>query len=185
MRLGQLLIDAKLLRPTQLDEALAEQRRTGGKLGDLLVRMNFVTERQVSLMLASQQGLGAVDLETVNEVDRALLQRFSTRDAHALKVVPLELLENGRLLVVATADVPRGARLESMRELAGAWIVPRLATKTGIAAALERFYGPAPVEPSSSQPTTSAEVKALIDLLAERGLLSWDEYLSRLTKREP
>ncbi len=182
MRLGQLLIDSDFLRPAQLDLALAEQRRTGGKLGDLLVRMGFVTERQVSLMLASQQGLGTVDLEAITEIDRRLLERFSTRDAHALKVVPLELLENERLLVVATADVPRGARLESMRETAGAWIVPRLATKSAISAALERFYGPVPLETSNAAPTTSAEVKALVDLLAERGLLSWDEYLSRLRR---
>lgn len=175
MRLGELLIEAQYLQQSQLELALAEQKRAGGKLGDVLVRLNFVTGAQLASVLALQQGVVAIDLEAVT-VMPAALARIPAEVAHDLQVVPLELAENDRLLVVATADVPHGARLEALREVARAWIVPRLVSRSSLVRALERFYGPP--RPSLA----SAEVRALVDLLAERGLLSWDEYLSRLRR---
>lgn len=55
--LGSLLIERGLLSRPQLDLALDEQKKTGEKLGKLLVRLNFVRERDI---LAVMQGLMTV-----------------------------------------------------------------------------------------------------------------------------
>ena len=44
IRLGEILIQQHLLTPEQLDTALAEQKRTGRKLGRVFVDSGFVTE---------------------------------------------------------------------------------------------------------------------------------------------
>ena len=184
MRLGQLLIDAKLLQASQLDVALLEQRKTGGKLGEVLVRLRFVSEEAVSAVLASQQGLEKVELSEVTSIRKDVLDRLSPRDAHLLKALPLETLEQGRMLVVAVADVPKGPRLDRLRELAGGWVVPRLASKSALLRALEVFYGPSGTSQSnpSLQPVASDEVRALVDLLVERGVINLDEFLARLRR---
>ena len=44
IKIGDLLVKAGVITELQLKAALAEQSQWGGKLGDILVRMEFVTE---------------------------------------------------------------------------------------------------------------------------------------------
>jgi len=53
--LGNLLIQAGSITPRQLEEALAEQRRTGSKLGEIFVRLGLVSERQLDKLLDFQR----------------------------------------------------------------------------------------------------------------------------------
>lgn len=62
IRLGELLISNGDLRFMQLLEALDEQRRTGGHLGELLVRLNFCSLEQVSEALELQRSLSQDEL---------------------------------------------------------------------------------------------------------------------------
>jgi purine-binding chemotaxis protein CheW len=55
--LGSLLVEKEMLTRAQLDVALEEQRKSGGKLGKVLVRLGFVRERDI---LAVLEGIMAV-----------------------------------------------------------------------------------------------------------------------------
>src|SRR5262249_4101335 len=46
--LGQLLVEQGLLTQPELQEALAEQQRTGRRLGEVVVRLGFVDERRLT-----------------------------------------------------------------------------------------------------------------------------------------
>lgn len=54
-RLGELLIQADRLIDEQIGEALAEQARTGEKLGDVLVRLGYLTLEERDAVLAFQR----------------------------------------------------------------------------------------------------------------------------------
>jgi hypothetical protein len=54
IRLGEVLVQQKLLSQEQLALALEEQKRSGRKLGRVLVELGFVTEEQISEALARQ-----------------------------------------------------------------------------------------------------------------------------------
>ncbi|MCB2511731.1 type II secretion system protein GspE, partial [Listeria monocytogenes] len=54
VRLGEVLMQQKLLSEEQLQQALADQKRTGRKLGRVFVESGFVTEDQISGALARQ-----------------------------------------------------------------------------------------------------------------------------------
>jgi endonuclease YncB( thermonuclease family) len=54
VRLGEILVQQKLLSEEQLQAALADQKRTGRKLGRVFVESGFVTEEQISGALARQ-----------------------------------------------------------------------------------------------------------------------------------
>ena len=52
IRLGEVLMQQKLLSEEQLTQALADQKRTGRKLGRVFVENGFVTEEQIANALA-------------------------------------------------------------------------------------------------------------------------------------
>ncbi len=74
IRLGDLLIQEALLTPAQLDEALADQKKTGRKLGRIFIDRQWVTEVQIAKAVARQLRAPFIDLSTRNlrpEVARA------------------------------------------------------------------------------------------------------------------
>lgn len=183
-RLGQLLVDAKALEPSGLEAALREQKRSGGKLGQVLLKLELVKEPQLVTALAAQLNLPVAESALLAHVAPEVLARVSAAVAHELQVLPLELLESGRVLAVATVDELRGAQLERLREVSQSWIVPRLCGPRTLAEGLERWYGPPPrkaVEPPpAARPEPTRRLDALVELLIEKGLVS-DEELRRKT----
>jgi len=66
IRLGDLLIQQGLLTDEQLKFALDEQKRSGRKLGRIVVESSFVTEEGISQALAKQLRISFVDLKNFN-----------------------------------------------------------------------------------------------------------------------
>ena len=66
VRLGDLLIQQGLLSDEQLKFALEEQKRSGRKLGRIVVDSSFVTEEAISQALARQLQVSFVDLKHFN-----------------------------------------------------------------------------------------------------------------------
>src|SRR5664279_814589 len=83
IRLGDLLIQQGLLTDEQLKFALDEQKRSGRKLGRIVVESSFVTEEAISQALARQLQVPFVDLkhfnpkpELINLLPEAQARRF-------------------------------------------------------------------------------------------------------------
>jgi hypothetical protein len=56
-RLGQILIEKKLISQQQLDEAIAVQARSGRRLGEILAEMKLITQAQVRGAVRRQRSL--------------------------------------------------------------------------------------------------------------------------------
>ena len=65
-RIGEILIEKKLITREQLQDALVEQRGTNEFLGAILVRRGLITNEELSQVLAEQFGLGFVKLKDVS-----------------------------------------------------------------------------------------------------------------------
>ena len=63
-KIGEILLKAELISNDQLHQALQEQKRTGERLGSLLVKMGFLAEDEILSCLSKQFGVPAIDLET-------------------------------------------------------------------------------------------------------------------------
>ena len=57
VRLGELLTKASLITQDQLKEALRVQKETGGKLGETLIKLGFVSEEDITECLSQQFGV--------------------------------------------------------------------------------------------------------------------------------
>ena len=61
-KIGECLIQAGLITEDDLRNALTEHKRTGERLGVVLVRMNLATEKQIAKALAFQLGFPYINL---------------------------------------------------------------------------------------------------------------------------
>ena len=100
-KIGECLVQAGLITEEDLQTALAEHKRSGERLGAVLVRMNLATERQIAKALAYQLGFSYVNL-TENVPDPAAVILIP-KDV-ALKRTCIAIGVEKNLLTVAMSD---------------------------------------------------------------------------------
>ncbi|WP_321365642.1 GspE/PulE family protein [uncultured Desulfuromusa sp.] len=82
IRIGDLLVKNGIITDEQLMNALAAQKKTGGKLGNTLIELGLVTSHQFHEFLANQMNLPFIDLKHYNykpEVVRLLPETAARR----------------------------------------------------------------------------------------------------------
>jgi type IV pilus assembly protein PilB len=136
--LGQVLKAQGVLREGQVQEALAEQRRHGGLIGQCLVQLGHCSPAQVARALAEQAGLELVDLDRVAP-EKAALALVDASAAHTYGVLPLRV--EGRTLVVAISDPLNTAMLEDLRFQSGVEVRAALAEADKLRAKVLEHYG--------------------------------------------
>ena len=100
-KIGECLVQAGLITEADLQTALAEHKRSGERLGAVLVRMNLATERQIAKALAYQLGFSYVNLAE-NLPDPAAVILIP-KDV-ALKRTCIAISVEKNLLTVAMSD---------------------------------------------------------------------------------
>jgi len=118
--LGELLLRAKRLTPESLKEALAEQHRTGLKLGDILVRKGYLRESELDTILAFQEQQSSKELQpSPLRLGEILVRtRAITREKleEALKRQKLSHKKIGEILVesgyIKPGQLDHGCRLQ-------------------------------------------------------------------------
>ncbi len=101
VRLGEILVQQKLLSDEQLQFSLGEQKRTGRKLGRVFVENGFVTEEQISGALASQLNIPYINLKFYN-VNSDTVRMLPETQARRFRAIALE--DRRGALLVGMAD---------------------------------------------------------------------------------
>jgi DNA-binding response OmpR family regulator len=115
--LGEILLEADLINPAQLAEALGLQRTFGERLASVLVRQHILTEKFAVTYLGRQLGVPPIDLSKV-EIDLSLLD-----------VIPLDLCERSLVFPVRV----EGTRLQlAMSDPMDHALVSEIEFKTGV-----------------------------------------------------
>jgi type IV pilus assembly protein PilB len=136
-RLGEVLRENQHISHEQLEQAIEEQRKSSGLLGELLLQRGLVAK--IDLVAA---------LEEVTRF-RYIDCRFSTVDHSILKLIPrsaaqrysvLPLAREGSKLVTAMAEPQNLRILDELRFISGLEISPRMGFRSEINAAIENFY---------------------------------------------
>jgi len=116
LSLGQTLLRMKAITAAQLRSALAEQKRTGRLLGNILLDHGVATPHVITAALAKLNGMEVVDIDEV-EVDLDTLSRVPESVAMRSHALPLRI-EDGKL-VVAISDPRRTASTDTVRIVSG------------------------------------------------------------------
>ncbi|HHA18995.1 MAG TPA: MSHA biogenesis protein MshE, partial [Methylophaga sp.] len=101
IRIGDLLIEHKFISETQLENALAEQKKTRRKLGKTLIDLGYIEEYQLLELLSKQLGITYSDLRLF-DIDLDVLHRLPEIFARRFRAIALKE-ENGNV-VIGMAD---------------------------------------------------------------------------------
>jgi type IV pilus assembly protein PilB len=138
-KLGELLVKAKLISQEQLEEAMVAQRREGGKLGSIVVRMGFCTDQDIVSFLGMQYGVPAADLEQWPPIDASVIALIPAELANRHKVLPLQ--RTGNVLTLAMADPTDIFAMDDVRFHTGYNVDPVVSSEMGLLRAIEKYYG--------------------------------------------
>jgi type IV pilus assembly protein PilB len=144
LRLGEILKQAGIIDDFQLDSALSYQRYWGGRLGESLIRLGYITEENMQDFLVRQFELPRIELFG-RQIPAEVLHAIPVDKAREFHVIPVERGEmNGaRYLVVAMTDPTNVLAIDSLQFMAGCHIRPALASSESIRCALDLHYGAA------------------------------------------
>jgi MSHA biogenesis protein MshE len=101
VRIGNLLIQDKLISEEQLSLALEQQKRSGRKLGRVLIENGFATEEAISEALAKQLRIPYLNLKFYN-INLAVARMLPEMQARRFRALLLE--DKGSTYLVAMAD---------------------------------------------------------------------------------
>ena len=99
IRLGELLVQQKLLSQEQLRAALEDQSRSGRKLGRVLIESGYLSEDQIGEALARQLGVPFINLKYYN-FNSAVTRKLPEAQARRFRALLLEEQDDAVLLAM-------------------------------------------------------------------------------------
>jgi type IV pilus assembly protein PilB len=137
-RLGEMLVESKLLTEEQLKQALAEQKRAGLKLGQYVTRQGLLNENQIVDMLSLQLHIEKYHPDRY-PINMDLSRLIPVEMAQKLQVAPLQ--KKGRLLTVAMTDPLDINALDTIEITANSEVEPVVCTEREINQLISGLYG--------------------------------------------
>ncbi|MEE9130194.1 MAG: ATPase, T2SS/T4P/T4SS family [Phycisphaerales bacterium] len=136
--IGSILLERGLIKEEQLDQAIAEQNRTGERLDHALVRLGFVSSGEVLAAIGQQFAMPIVDLNGL-EVAEDVLGTLPPKLVFKQQCVPIG--RNNGALQVATCDPFELTAFDELRLLTGMAIELVLADEQDIRKFIRTHYG--------------------------------------------
>jgi type IV pilus assembly protein PilB len=137
-QIGELLVKENFITNEQLDIAVKEQRKNGGRLGSVLINLGFVQDDDVTAVLSRQYGVPSINLAYF-EIDPNIIKLIPIETAQKYMVIPLSRV--GSTLTVATADPTNVFAMDDIKFMTGFNIEPVVASEASIAETLDKYYG--------------------------------------------
>jgi type IV pilus assembly protein PilB len=138
VRLGELLTKASLITQDQLKEALRVQKETGGKLGETLIKLGFVSEEDITECLSQQFGVPSINLQHF-EIDGSVIKLIPGDVARKYNILPVN--KTGATITIAMADPTNVFAMDDIKFMTGYNVEPVVASELGIKAAIDSYYG--------------------------------------------
>lgn len=137
-KIGNLLVRAGVITQEQLDHALSMQAKSGGLIGQILVKNGYLNKKSLFEFLQKQMGVDFVDLENI-QIDEEVLHLVSSSIAKMHNLIPIEKSNN--YLKVAMSDPMNIFSIDDLRLTTGLEIIPCLADEEQIAIQIDKYYG--------------------------------------------
>jgi len=136
MKLGEMLVEKRLVTAEQLKEALKEQRKSGEFIGTVLVKMKFLQEKQLLEVLSEQLKIAYIKLKDTN-IEPSVVEKVPAKFSWHYKIMPIKL--TGNKLTIATADPLQS--LNDLKLFLNYEIEPVLASESEITESVRTYYG--------------------------------------------
>jgi len=153
-RLGEMLVDAGKISPTQLQDCLEHQEREGGKLGTQIVKLGYLSDESLVEFLSEQFSVPAVNLNGM-DIDNKIIDLIPGDVARKYTLLPISKV--GAKLTVALSDPSNVFALDDVKFMTGYHVEPAVASEAALRNAISQHYGT----------TQSIELKKVMEDLNE------------------
>ena len=137
VRLGEILVQQKLLTAEQLKLALDEQKRSGRKLGRVFIEQGYVTEEEISEALAKQLQIPYINLKYYN-IKPEVVQKLPETQARRFRAIVLE--DNPKALKIGMADPTDLNAYDEIARIVKHDIEIAVVTETQLLGVIDRVY---------------------------------------------
>lgn len=136
LKLGELLLKNKLISKEQLQTAIEYQKSLGGKIGNIVVKLGFISDEQLTRELARHYGMEVTDLanqilplDLLKSVPRQIIEKH--------ELIPVHLTAS--VVTVAMSDPTDYEALDELQFATGKKIETTIATRDSIKRAIAEF----------------------------------------------
>lgn len=136
--LGEILIERKKITPAQLGQALTIQKKEGGYLGEILVKLGFLSEQDIIAALVVQFHLPYIAVDRY-EIKREVIELIPKEMARRHCIVPLDRV--GDILSLVMLDPLDVSVRVDVRQRTHCRIAPFISTRREIEKAIDQCYG--------------------------------------------
>jgi type IV pilus assembly protein PilB len=136
-RIGELLVEKNYITVEQRDKALEEQKKTGLRLGKMLMQLGFMTEERLIEILSAQLEIPTANLSELfipPEIAQLLPEEF----CRSYKVIPLAI--NGKVLTLVMHDPSNQRTIDHIRFKVQMEISPVMSNEKDILETINRVY---------------------------------------------
>ena len=138
-KLGELLIEAGLLTFDKLKDALEYHKKTGKRLGEVLIEMKIISEEEMAFALAMQLKIPFIDLMDHN-INDDVIECIPEEVSQKFVCIPVAI--NNNILDVAMADPLDLNIMKDLQFITGYNIQPAISTQSQIIERLQKHYHP-------------------------------------------
>jgi type II secretory ATPase GspE/PulE/Tfp pilus assembly ATPase PilB-like protein len=161
MLIGEMLLEEGIITKEQLKDALEEQKRSGEKIGQILVKMRYISKEILWTFLGYQMGVPFINLDEVGEIKQDVLKSLPEQLMRNEKLVPVN--RQGRVITVAMADPLNFLVVDDIKATTRSEIDTRLAPPEDIKKIIDKYFG---FKSEETGAIARARVDELDDILA-------------------
>lgn len=136
-RIGDILIQMGFINQGQLEMAVLESKKTGVMLGDVLLRLDWITDEHLQAAIAVQSGAEILDTSSVT-IDHAIIAKIPVEFVTKHNVFPFA--QESKTIKVATANPFDVLTKDELARMTGCRVMNYLAPKEWISNAVELHY---------------------------------------------
>lgn len=137
-RLGELLVKRNFITLEQLRKAIEEQKLKGGRLESNLVRLGYIKEDELLSFLSSQYRVPSIKLSKI-EINPSIIKLIPSSIAKKYFIIPVNRI--GSKLTLAMADPSNILVIDEIKFMTGFNVEPVVASGTEIVDAIKKYYG--------------------------------------------
>ncbi|MGQ9637029.1 MAG: type IV-A pilus assembly ATPase PilB [Thermodesulfobacteriota bacterium] len=137
-RLGELLVKKNFITPEQLKKAVEEQKLKGGRLESNLIRLGYIKEDELLSFLSAQYRVPSVKLSKI-EINPNVIKLIPSSVAKKYFIIPVHRV--GPKLTLAMADPSNIIVIDEIKFMTGFNVEPVVASESEIIDAIKKYYG--------------------------------------------
>ena len=136
--IGQMLIDAGIITPEQLEMALKEQKKSKKFICSVVIQLGLASEEDVFMVLSRQLNVPYIKIKNFS-VQQDAIAKVPAKFVFHYKLMPLKIENN--ILVCAVMDPFNIQILDDIKLLLGFGVKAVLASEQEIMAGIHKYYG--------------------------------------------